>query len=187
MHLKLAAPVATRINIGCGDHPLLDWCNIDASPKAHCDFIATIPPIPYESNSLEEIFAGHYLEHLTQDEAQEFLAECHRCLIPGGILGIVVPDTREVIKRYLDPKSNARIEFPRGSWFDLHDMNNLCKFFFYSTAQESHHQWSYDKDSLTKLLEKSGFIVKGEINRWMDPRISVGAWYQFGLDATKEA
>ena len=184
MHLR-AAPTATRVNIGCGEHPLRDWCNIDASSNAVCDYLANVPPIPYEDGSLEEVYAGHFLEHLTQDEADEFLEECYRVLQIDGKLGIVVPDTREVMKRFLDPASNARIEFPRGEWHDLHDLNEVCKFFLYSTAQESHHKWSYDEKTLSALLMKHGFEITGSINRWMDPRISVGAWYQFGFDAKK--
>jgi len=180
-----AVPAATRLNIGSGRHPLLNYCNIDASPEALADVYLSVPPIPYEDESLDEIYAGHYLEHLTRDEATEFLVECHRCLKPGGKLGIVVPDTREVMKRYLSPETVARMEYPRGTFHDMHDLNEVCHLILFSTVQESHHQWAYDSVTLHSLLSGNGFRVTGEINRWLDPRISVGAWYQFGLDAVK--
>lgn len=175
-----------RLNIGCGRHPLIEFTNIDSAADMPADFCATVPPLPYGDESVNEIFAGHYLEHLTQIEASAFLGECYRCLKTGAKLGLVVPDTREVMRRFLDPTSYARIEFPTSVWHDLHDLDEVCALFLYSTAQDSHHQWSYDLTSLRRLLERHGFKVTGEINRWLDPRISVGGWYQCGLDAVKE-
>ena len=178
-------PTATRLNIGSGRHPLLNWCNIDSDPSVGADLYTSVPPIPYPSESMHEIFAGHYLEHLTQAEADEFLVECYRCLRPGGNLGIVVPDTAEVFRRYLDPTSYATLEFPIGTSNDLHDLDNVCHLIVFSTVQSSQHRWCYDMRTLGRLLDRHGFRVIGEINRWMDRRISVGAWYQCGLDAIK--
>jgi len=178
-------PDAKRLNIGCGRHPLHYWCNIDNDPSAACDMLRSVPPIPYPDDSMDEIYAGHFLEHLTPEETYWFLLECHRVLKPGGLMGVVVPDFREIVKRYLDPSSHARMEYPYGIWHDCHDLNEVCSLFLYSTVQESGHKWMYDMTNLRQKLETAGFKVTGEINRWMDRRISVGAWYQFGLDAVK--
>ena len=35
---------------------------------------ATVPPLPYADASLEEIWACHFLEHLTHDDAKRFIA-----------------------------------------------------------------------------------------------------------------
>jgi len=182
---NLEIPSTTRLNIGSGQHPLQYWCNVDNDPSAFYDLLISVPPIPYPDSSMDEIFAGHFLEHLEQDDACKFLDECWRVIRPGGRIGIVVPDTREIMKRFLDPQSNARFEFPYGTWHDCHDLNEVCALFLYSTVQESRHKWMYDEVTLTKLLADHGFLVTGPINRWTDPRISVGAWYQFGLDAMK--
>lgn len=181
----MEVPTATRLNIGCGQHPLHFWCNIDNDPSSYYDLLVSVPPIPYPDASMDEIFAGHFLEHLTQEEADAFLLECWRVLKPGGRLGVVVPDIREIMKRCLDPNSHARMEYPTGKWWDCHDMDTVCALFLYSTVQDSGHKWMYDVIALTRLLNKAGFVVTSEINRWMDRRISVGAWYQFGLDAMK--
>lgn len=181
----VSPPTATRLNIGCGMHPLLNYCNIDDSPDAIADLLWSVPPIPYPDGSLDEIFAGHYLEHLTQDEADDFLIECHRCLRVGGKLGIVVPDTYEVMRRYVT-RETARMEFPRGQWHDLTDLDEINYLILFSTVQPSNHKWAYDSTTLWRLLEHHHFRVTGEINRWLDPRVSVGAWYQMGLDSVKE-
>lgn len=182
----LEVPAATRLNIGCGQHPLHFWCNIDNDPASFSDLLVSVPPIPYPDESMDEIFAGHFVEHLTQEEADAFLLECRRVLKPSGLLGIVVPDTREIMRRFLDPNSDARMEYPTfGKWRNCHDLDEVCALFLYSTVQESQHKWMYDTLTLTRLLNRAGFVVKGEINRWTDRRISVGAWYQFGLDAVR--
>ncbi len=175
-----------RLNIGSGHNPLHYWVNIDSNPSTFADFYASVPPMPYNDGVVDEVFAGHFLEHLEQEEAGEFLDECRRVLVPGGKLGIVVPDIQEIMRRHLNPAADGRVQYPRGQWWDVHNMDDMCAMFLYSTVQDSHHKWNYDVCSLTRLLTKHGFTVTGEINRWIDPRIAVGAWYQFGLDAVKQ-
>lgn len=176
---------AVRLNIGCGSYPMVGFVNIDCNPElaSVANLIATVPPLPWGTGTVTEIYAGHFLEHLTLAEAEHFLSECKRVLMRGGKLGVVIPDTREVMKRYLDPSANGRIEYPLGKWNDVHDMNTICSLFLYSTVQETPHKWSYDLVSLRSALCAAGFAITGEINRWMDSRIPVGAWYQCGLDA----
>lgn len=175
---------ARRLNVGCGEWPLLYWVNLDASPNVHADIHQQVPPLPFEDGSLDEIYAGHCLEHLSQADAKAFLIECQRCLVPGGKLGIVVPDTREIMARYLRGDIDA-VEFPAGVYRPIADLDQVCELFLYSTAQESPHQWSYDLATLKRLLEAHGFIVERQIDRYRDPRIPVGAWYQCGWDAHK--
>jgi hypothetical protein len=130
------------------------------------------------------VFAGHFLEHLTPDQARAFLAECHRCLVPGGRLGLVVPDTREIMRRYA-VGLHTRVEYPEGTFLDAGDLDAICALFLYSTVQDSPHLWSYDLDTLTRLVEGAGFQVMGEIDRYADPRVSTSRWYQCGVDAVK--
>lgn len=182
--LGLQATAHRRLNVGSGQHPLLYWTNVDQAADALADVRYTLPPIQAETSSLDEIYAGHFLEHLTPEDAGLFLDECERCLVADGRLGIVVPDTREVMKRYVRGDLD-RVEFPYGVWRPVADLDEVCRLFLYSTVQETPHRWSYDKVTLTRLVEQHGFVVTGEIDRWKDPRIPVGAWYQVGVDARK--
>ncbi len=175
---------ARRLNVGCGEYPLPYWMNLDADPRAIADHYATVPPLPFEDEALDEIYAGHFLEHLTPDEARAFLAECRRCLTHGGQLGIVVPDTREVLTRWLNGALDC-VEYGHDVWHPVADLDAVCAMFLYSTVQSSPHRWSYDLGTLKRLLESSGFHVVGEIDRYRDARIPRGAWYQCGLDAVK--
>lgn len=175
---------ARRLNVGCGEHPLAYWTNLDMDRTVRADVYADVPPLPFPDRSMDEIYAGHFLEHLDPDTAKEFLNECYRVLVPGGRLGVVVPDTYEAVKRYLRKDVDA-IEYPRGVFRSIKDMDTLCELFFYSTVQASGHKWSYDSWTLQRTLRRAGFDVIGQIDRYKDPRIPVGAWYQCGLDARR--
>jgi len=173
-----------RLNVGCGQYPLLYWTNLDADQAAFADRYHTVPPLPYEDGTLDDIYAGHFLEHLTPWDARAFLAECLRCLAPGGRIGILVPDTREVLTRWLRGDLDC-VEYPVGTFHAVADLDAVCALFLYSTVQDSPHRWSYDLGTLARLLEAAGFRVIGEIDRYRDPRVALGAWYQCGLDAVK--
>lgn len=175
----------TSINIGCGVHPLDGWFNIDNDPSTPADKHISVPPLPFEDESVTDIFAGHYLEHLSREEAALFMSECYRCLKPGGRLGIVVPDMMEIMKRYVNQQLSAKMEFPRGVWHDMRDMDEICDIFIFSTIQDSPHKWAYDRNTLSRLMRVHKFEGIAEINGWMDPRIPVGSWYQFGEDCYK--
>jgi predicted SAM-dependent methyltransferase len=181
------SPPNRRLNVGCGDHPLEGWTNLDAGPEfcAHgADIYATVPPLPFDDESLDEIFAGHFLEHLKPEDAITFLTECRRVLVTGGTLGIVVPDTREIMRRWIAGAIDE-VEFPRGTFWKIADLDHVCSLFLYSTVQNSHHLWSYDKETLKRRFEATGFQVIKEINRYSDPRLGTSQWYQCGWDAVK--
>jgi hypothetical protein len=165
--------------------PRAHWTNIDSEPYEAVDVQVRVPPIPYADGSVAEIFAGHFLEHLDQDEGAEFLREAYRVLEPGGKLGVVVPDTREILRRWL-AGVNTPVEFPLGTWWRTDDLDDVCAMFLYSSVQPSRHLWSYDLTTLTRAVQAAGFRVAGEIDRHYDRRLGSGAWYQFGIDALKE-
>ena len=78
-----------KLNLGCGRDKKEDYINIDSNPKVKPDRIMEIPPLDFEDNSIEEIRAHHFLEHIK--DIVELMNECWRVLKPGGIMDIVVP------------------------------------------------------------------------------------------------
>lgn len=171
-----------RLNVGCGDLPLVGWTNIDATFYPGVDLVLRVPPFPLAADSVSEIYAGHFLEHLERDEAHTFLLECYRVLIPGGRLGILVPDMAEIFRRYVADEP-APMEWPAGIHRDLRDLDHMYEAIIFSTMQPSPHHWGYDLVTLKRALERAGFVVDTELNRMHDPRVAVGAWYQCGWDS----
>lgn len=169
-----------RINLGSGPDRKPGWINVDNGVdddiwterprgdvvEAECfDYLASL-----DDASADEVYAGHFLEHWDYEEGQRLLREIHRVLKPCGIVGIVVPDTKEVLRQY---------------FFEGRDLDDLCEGFLYSTIQPSRHKWSYDLTTLRRALERAGFTVTDEIDRYGDPRLAAGAWFQCGLEGVK--
>ena len=156
---------------------------------SRADVIADATALSFADGAFEEIYAGHFLEHLEPADADRFLAACLSLLKPGGRIGVVVPDMRAVLKRYTDGPALS-VEFIPNSvtgrvWVKTSDLDDVCSGFIYSTLQESPHKWCYDEATLARRMQKAGFGELEPINRWFDPHIPVGAWYQCGFYGRK--
>lgn len=81
-----------KLNLGCGDLKRPGYVNVDVcgSPDRVCDL--SVFPWPWESNTVEEVRADHFLEHVNDYEGT--ILEIHRVLQPGGVLWIRVPHFR---------------------------------------------------------------------------------------------
>uniref|UniRef100_A0A6M3KQL9 Putative methyltransferase n=1 Tax=viral metagenome TaxID=1070528 RepID=A0A6M3KQL9_9ZZZZ len=173
-----------RLNIGCGEYLLEGFENCDENPAMPASIHYHAPPIPREDGSVDEIWACHVLEHMDYHEGGEFLAECYRVLVSGGGIGVVVPDTREIMRRYLSGAPDC-VEFPLGQWNPISNLDEVCALFLYSTRQESPHRWSYDRDTLARAMATAGFRGFKEIDRYRDPRLGSPVWYQCGIQGVK--
>lgn len=183
---QLVATAHLRLNVGCGLFPLLYFTNLDSDPASpaeiHRDALEYLAECV--TGDYDEIYAGHFLEHLEKPDALTFLAECYRVLSPGGKLGIVVPDTYEICKRYV-AGSNDAVEFPGGTWWNIAHLDTLNALFFYSVVQDTRHKWSWDVHTLADAMKGAGFERLTAIDRWRDPRLGSPAFYQTGVDGWK--
>lgn len=59
-----------------------------------CDL--TKLPLPYKDESVEFILGEHVWEHLSGPDGFRLMEECHRILIPGGVLRICVPHLERI-------------------------------------------------------------------------------------------
>lgn len=94
--------MANLINLACGQTLNSRWINLDqyaSSEKVQTYDLRT--PLPFPNNFADAIYCSHFLEHLDDKMADKFLSECLRCLKPGGVLRVVVPDFERMAKDYL--------------------------------------------------------------------------------------
>ncbi len=81
-----------RLNLGSGDQKKEGYVNVDVcgQPDVTCDL--SVFPWPWASDSVDEVFSSHFLEHVADYERT--ILEIHRILKPGGRLAFRVPHYR---------------------------------------------------------------------------------------------
>jgi predicted SAM-dependent methyltransferase len=109
--LPMAAPDVTRkLDLACGQSPREGFEGVDIWPKAQHVVDLMKYPWPFEDNSVFELHCSHYVEHIPMeyvdkngnptrpgdgvDALFKFFDECHRILVPGGFLTVIVPAAR---------------------------------------------------------------------------------------------
>lgn len=111
--------------------------------------------IPESDSSVEVLYTCHMLEHLDRNEAEHFLKEVRRVLIPGGILRVAVPDLRFHVENYVkDSDADVLVE---NLFMSVPKSTGLLRKLKYLLIGERHHLWMYDGQSLCALLQKVGF------------------------------
>lgn len=85
--------MSKRIDLGCGLNKAKDYIGVDICPASDADIIHDCEKkLPFEDNSIDEIRAYDFLEHIHQDKIISVFNEIWRVLKPDGILKFKVPD-----------------------------------------------------------------------------------------------
>lgn len=166
---------------------MLGWINLDEREDVPADIHVHVPPLPFPDESLDEIYAGHFLEHLDHYEQVELINECMRTLKPGGKICFVVPDMREIFRRYIEG-SIDHMEYPVHCYHPIADLDTLCFIFIYGGIdphEKMRHKWCFEEYTLSRLMYRCGIRELKPIDRFQDARLSNGAWYQCGIEGIK--
>lgn len=138
-----------KLNIGCGRFSFTDWINIDKLDFPNVNRVLDISKeIPYENESIDEIYAGHFLEHLDMDSALKFLAESFRVLKKGMKIIIVIPDAKKIYQQF-DYHQYSRIIFSVGGM----EVSGLG-------FSEDSHRSIWDSEHLILEMKKVGFEAR---------------------------
>ena len=161
-------------NIGCGPTGQPGWVNFDMFDVPG----VTLPidcrnALPLGDASCRGIHVEHYFEHLEMTiERPRFLAECLRCLEPGGILRIIVPDARKFIEAYMAPgweKMNAI----GGFYVPEEVCRAKMEVINHTFLQEGDHFAGYDAEYLRVVLQDAGFREIEQVE-WREGRFPGG-------------
>jgi len=80
--------MSIRLNLGCGTDIRKDYTNIDVR-KSHPSVVeADVRALPYEPNSVDEVFAQDVYEHVSFRESKDMLKHWVSIIKPGGVLYI---------------------------------------------------------------------------------------------------
>jgi ubiquinone/menaquinone biosynthesis C-methylase UbiE len=173
-----------KLNVGCGMHPIPYYLNTDFGVEAIVDVRSDALHLPFRGETFTEVALIHCLEHFTWDDGQAVLAEARRVLHPGGVVAVVVPDFREVMKAWLG-RTTTMMEYPMGVANRLNNLKAINDIFIYSYTQESLHKYCYDEELLGIAITTAGYEILGPIDRYLDHRLGTGQFFQVGVEAQK--
>ncbi len=90
-----------KLNLGCGKNKRSGFVGIDSFDWSNVypegEFIqGHVPEVfsKFKDNSIEKVYASHFIEHIPQDLVIKTFNEIYRILIPNGIFEIYVPPTQ---------------------------------------------------------------------------------------------
>lgn len=110
--------------------------------------------LPFPDHSIRTLYAEHVFEHFCHQDLQYLLRECARCLKPGGVLSIAVPNVRKYIDAYVNksPQGRERCRYEWGLQF-----NTPLDYLNYMFYMDGHHKYMFDPDHGVALLKGAGF------------------------------
>lgn len=88
-----------RLHFGCGNDYKVGYLNIDFNPPADV-YLDARNRLPFGTNSIEQIYSSHFIEHLNNEELMLHLKESYRVLKPLGCYRICVPDFAKTVAAY---------------------------------------------------------------------------------------
>jgi ubiquinone/menaquinone biosynthesis C-methylase UbiE len=81
-----------KLNVACGFEHLKDYINIDNDRRVFPDILRDLEQgLPFDDNSVDEVFSKHTLEHISPDKIHWVIAEIYRVLKPNGRFKVIVP------------------------------------------------------------------------------------------------
>ena len=131
-----------KIQFGCGRNKLQGWENYDRD-------IDISKPLPFPDTCADYLFAEHVLEHLRQQDAWNFLAECYRILRGNGVIRIVVPD---IVRLSKSDATHYLRKIKELGWGDGSLKSAIRVLIFYHG-----HQTMWTNNLLIAVLNSIGF------------------------------
>lgn len=97
--------------------------------------------VPFRNNSVDIVYASHFLEHLQKKKALNFLNRCFSILKPGGTIRLLIPDIDIIINKY-----------QKDFYIDPISATNELNLRFFEDGQHKHmYNFSTLKDTLSEV------------------------------------
>lgn len=138
-----------KLNLGCFTNYMDGYLNVDIDPFHKVDLISDFSfTLPFKTESIDEVYSSHLLEHLTKPHAIVHLKDIKRVLKAGGILHIKIPDMRKVALRYAG--GDGRI---------AGDHKLIKAIFLHGESKFNSHKYGYTLKTLLDLLIRLGYKI----------------------------
>ncbi len=176
-----------KLNIGCGGRPLKEYINIDQDsldemkkryPNQQFDddleiYNYDIFNLPFGDNSVDEIKADGFIEHLSFNEEKNFFLEVKRVISQNGLFEFSTPDFEDAVKKWLSAKDEWK-EFYRSDdeainqqhWFGNYSYSTenrwgylMAMLFGSQNGEGQYHKNAYTEEKIRSMMEYMGFEI----------------------------
>ena len=151
-----------KLHLGCGENYIKGYTNIDKySGKADIQEDA-ITLESFEDNSVDEILAEHFLEHLSRREILLALKKWNSLLKKNGLLKIEVPDFVWCLQNFLNSPEKER--YSKQYW----NSGAISAIFGMQSSPGEFHKFGFTKEYLESILFEIGFSIVSTDTAFID-------------------
>jgi predicted SAM-dependent methyltransferase len=156
----LAQSGPKRFQFGSGGHRLDGWLNTDFEPWCEGVFHLDMRnALPFPDSVLDVAASEHCFEHFSYDEGKRIALELFRCLKPGGLLRMSMPDLDRYIALWNESLTPEQIGYMRAYVGIEHAGDPVSPCMTLNLAMRSFgHKFIYDRPTIKDLLSKAGFV-----------------------------
>jgi len=136
-----------KLHLGCGGQNWDGFIDVDDYPAHDCkpDLKCSITDLPYEENTVDEIWLVHVLEHLYLWDVEDAVAHWFHILKSGGKLVVEVPCMDKIIRNFQNKETDWRLTFLGIFGEQIEGMPQMV------------HKWCYSTAQLSQLFKQVGF------------------------------
>jgi predicted SAM-dependent methyltransferase len=123
------------------------WTVMNVQPGPHVDYVGDLRDLSrFADTSVDNVYASHVLEHVSQADVLPVLQGVHRILASGGKFLISVPDLDTLCHLFISPWATPEVKWHAmrmifGGQIDPHDF----------------HYMGFNEQFLRSLLGQAGF------------------------------
>jgi predicted SAM-dependent methyltransferase len=149
-----------KLQIGSHICVLPGWLNSDLYPLSVSSIaLDATKTFPIPDASFDYVFSEHQLEHIAYNQAVAMLRECRRILRPGGKIRLALPSLDRMLELFQPTRTDLQDKFIRYTaeftWPAVQDPGPC--FAINSAFMNWGHRFIYDRETLRKTLEATGF------------------------------
>lgn len=135
-----------KLHIG-GEQAKEGWVILNAQAKPGVDYTGDISDLSqFETDSIEEVYASHVLEHVPQNQVLDTLKGICRVLQPGGKFYVSVPDLDVLAHTFINPSASPNVKF------------HVMRMMFGGQVNPfDYHYFGWNQLFLTDFLSQAGF------------------------------
>ena len=149
LRLSEAVVACKRLHLACGNNIMPGWVNIELEADANVFAWDLRQSFPIADGTIDYIFSEHFIEHISLEDGEALLRDCHRVLKSGGVIRLSTLDLAFVVEKYRLGETN---EWANMGWLPATPcrmMNEVMRLW--------EHVFVFDRPELHALLKRAGF------------------------------